>query len=274
MYDKVHEMRTRIMTSRSFIGPPYNGILGAILFEDTMDRTIYIPNIADNNNTSNMKAISTAQYLWEKKHIVPFLKIDIGLMNVKVNDVYLMKNITNIDTILQRAVQNGYIYGTKMRSFITNDNIIGIRTILQQQFDIAKYIIKYYQLIPIIEPEIDINCSNKIYCEEILKLLLIEFIQQLNDNEQIILKLTLPTISNHYSELQTLFPNTIIRIVALSGGYKQLNAIDILKQQSNMIASFSRAFTEQLYYNMSNIDFDITMNHTIQMIYNASVYIV
>jgi fructose-bisphosphate aldolase, class I len=243
MYDKIHEMRTRIVTSPAFTG---DQVLGAILFEQTMDREIV---------NSGMK---TAQYLWQTKNIVPFLKIDQGLA-AEHNGVQLMKHpITGLDSLLQRAVEHG-IYGTKMRSVIKRANAIGIQAIVEQQFAIGKQIMAT-GLVPIIEPEVDITSPEKRECEEILKRQLLQHLDQLAPHENVILKLSLPTIDNHYQDC----------IVALSGGYSRDAANAILAKQTGMIASFSRALCEDLSYRQTPDEFDAALAIAVTSIYEAS----
>jgi fructose-bisphosphate aldolase, class I len=248
MYDKVHEMRTRIMTSPSFAG---DRILGAILFEDTMDRQV--------------EGKPTPQYLWEVKNIVPFLKCDQGLADER-NGVQLMKPIPGLDDLLTRAKQRG-VFGTKMRSVIKTDNVEGIKAIVNQQFQVGKQIIQH-GLVPIIEPEVDINSPKKKECEEILKACLLEQLDKLGDDEKVMLKLSLPTVENHYKEC--IDHPKCIRVVALSGGYSREEANNVLITQTGMIASFSRALMEGVTYGMSDDEFEKTLDESIQSIFHAS----
>jgi fructose-bisphosphate aldolase, class I len=250
MYEKVHEMRTRIMTCKSFAG---DRILGAILFENTMDRQV--------------EGKPTPQYLWEVKNIVPFLKCDQGLAD-EANGVQLMKPMPGLDNLLTRAKQLG-VFGTKMRSVIKTDNAEGIKAIVDQQFQVGKQIIKH-GLVPIIEPEVDINSPKKKECEEILKTCLIEQLDKLGQDEKVMLKLSLPTVENHYKEC--IDHPKCIRVVALSGGYSREEANKILITQKGMIASFSRALMEGATYGMSKEDFEKTLDESIQSIFYASTY--
>ncbi|GKY98519.1 hypothetical protein MPSEU_000809000 [Mayamaea pseudoterrestris] len=248
MYDAVHKMRTRIITSPGFTG---DQVLGAILFEDTMNREI--------------EGIPTGQYLWEKKHIVPFLKIDKGLMDEK-DGVQLMKPIPGLDELLEQAKQKGF-YGTKMRSVINSANETGIKAIVEQQFEIAKQIIGH-KLIPIIEPEVNINATDKEQCEDILKKYLLEHLDALGDDDRVMLKLTIPTKDNLYAEC--IAHPKCVRVVALSGGYSCDEACQRLAKQKGMIASFSRALTEKLSHQMDDEKFHMVMAKTVDTIYEAS----
>jgi fructose-bisphosphate aldolase class I len=248
MFDAVHSMRTRIMKS-----PVFNGerILGAILFEDTMDRTVH--------------GIETAQYLWNVKNIVPFLKVDKGLTD-KANGVQLMKPIPDLNVLLARAKEAG-VFGTKMRSVITQANERGIESIVEQQFKIGKQIIAA-GLIPIIEPEVDINCPEKKGAEVLLKVKLLKHLDALGEGEKVMLKLTLPSVDNFYKEC--IEHPKCLRVVALSGGYSRAVANEILARQHQMIASFSRALTEGLTHQMSDKQFEATLDGAIRSIFDAS----
>jgi fructose-bisphosphate aldolase class I len=248
MFDRVHQMRTRIITSPAFGG---NRILGAILFENTMDREI--------------DGTPTAQYLWQEKQIVPFLKVDKGLA-AQENGVQLMKPIPELDALLDRAVNHG-VFGTKMRSLITLAQDEGIRAIVNQQFEIAKRILAK-GLIPIIEPEIDINSPEKAQAEVILKAHLLAHLDALTPGQKVMLKLTLPELNNFYKECIE-HPN-IVRVVALSGGYSRAQANERLAQNSAMIASFSRALTEGLSAQQSSDAFNAMLDASIQSIFDAS----
>lgn len=246
MFDKVHEMRTRIMTSPSF---NTDNIIGAILFEVTMD--------------SEVEGKKTADYLWEEKHIVPFLKTDKGMEEEK-NGVRLMKDMPQLDDLLEKAVKNG-IFGTKMRSVILAANPEGIKEVVDQQFEIAKKITSY-GLVPIIEPEVDINIPDKAEAEEIL---LEEFKKHLEKvDKPIMFKLTIPTKPNLYREIMD-HPQ-VVRVVALSGGYSREKANELLSQNEGMIASFSRGFTEGLNVNQSPEEFDALMLESAESIAAAS----
>ncbi|CAB9530297.1 Fructose-bisphosphate aldolase class 1 [Seminavis robusta] len=248
MYEKVHEMRSRIMTSKCFNG---DYVLGAILFENTMDRQV--------------EGKSTAAYLWEVKNVVPFLKCDKGLADEE-NGVQLMKPMPGLDDLLKRAKEGG-IFGTKMRSVIKMDNEAGIKAIVEQQFEVGKQIISH-GLLPIIEPEVDINSPKKKECEEILMACILEQLDKLGEDQKVMLKLSLPTVENHYKECMN-HPNCV-RVVALSGGYCRDEANKILAKQSGMIASFSRALMEGVQYGMSDDDYENTLNASIQSIADAS----
>ncbi len=246
MFDLVHEMRTRIITSPAFSG---EYILGAILFEQTMDRKI--------------KDMYTADYLAEKE-IVPFLKIDKGLADEK-NGVQLMKPIPHLDDLLKRAKER-HIFGTKMRSVIKKAKENGIKEIVEQQFKVGEQILNA-GLVPIIEPEVDIHSPNKEECEQILKVEIIRHLDQLN--EEVMLKLTIPTKNNFYKDLVD-HPK-VIRVVALSGGYQREEANELLKENDGLIASFSRALAEGLYAHQSDEDFNAILESSVKSIYEASL---
>jgi fructose-bisphosphate aldolase class I len=250
MFDAVHAMRTRIITSPSFLGGD-RGIVGAILFEDTMNR--------------NINGIPTCEYLWERKQVVPFLKIDKGLMQEE-NGVQLMKPIPELEALCDRAKTLG-VFGTKMRSVIKSANPKGIQAVVDQQFVLGK-IIMSRGLVPIIEPEVDIHSPEKAECEAILKQVLLEHLDKLSDDENVILKLSLPTIANFYKEF-TSHPRCL-RVVALSGGYSREVANAILSHQDKMIGSFSRGLTEGLLYSMSETEFDQALRESIASIAAAS----
>lgn len=249
MFDKVHEMRTRIIKSPSFDS---KHILGAILFENTMDRQI--------------DGIDTADYLWNEKKILPFLKIDKGLSD-KQNGVQLMKDIDNLDELLQRA-NDKHIFGTKMRSVIHEPNLKGIRQVVNQQFDIAKRVMEY-GLIPIIEPEVNINAPQKAEIETLLKAELLLALQDITLIDRIIFKLTLPEQDNLYEDL--IKHPAVMRVVALSGGYSRELANEKLSRNNGMIASFSRALAEGLFVNLSEDDFNTQLENSIDSIYQASI---
>ncbi len=248
MFDKVHEMRTRIMTNEHFNGEK---ILGAILFEMTMDREV--------------EGKPTAQYLWEEKHIVPFLKVDKGLEE-EANGVQLMKPMPDIDKLLERAKEKG-IFGTKMRSVIHSADEAGISEIVDQQFEIGKQIIAH-GLVPIIEPEVDIHSATKEEAETILKLDLMAALDDLEADQKVMLKLTLPEQKNLYKECVD-HPN-VLRVVALSGGYSREEANDRLGENNGMVASFSRALTEGLSVDQSDEEFSETLGASIDAIFKAS----
>jgi fructose-bisphosphate aldolase, class I len=248
MYDMVHEMRTRIIQSPSFSG---DVILGAILFEDTMDRTI--------------DGIPTATYLWQRKGIVPFLKIDKGLADEE-NGVQLLKPMPNLDDLLEKAKRNG-IYGTKMRSLIHSADKGGIQSVVTQQFDIGKRILGH-GLVPIIEPEVSIVAPDKTLCEDILKVELLRHLNDLGEGQKVMLKLTLPSNINQYKECVE-HPNCLC-VLALSGGYTQEEANQLLVKQEGMIASFSRALTEGLSAQQTDEEFDAKLKQSIDSIVAAS----
>lgn len=248
MYDKVHEMRTRIITSPSFGG---DRILGAILFEVTMDRTI--------------KGKPTAQYLWEDKQVVPFLKVDKGLAGEE-NGVQVMKPMPDLDALLDRGIENG-IFGTKMRSVIKLADDAGIAAVVDQQFEIGRQILGK-GLVPIIEPEVDINSAEKAQAETILKARLIEHLDALEPGQQVMLKLTLPEQDDFYKEC--IEHSNIVRVVALSGGYSREEANDRLARNHGMVASFSRALSEGLSAQQSDEEFNQMLDASIQSIFDAS----
>lgn len=248
MFDKVHEMRTRIITSPSFGG---DRILGAILFEVTMDRTI--------------KGKPTAQYLWEDKQVVPFLKVDKGLADEE-NGVQVMKPMPDLDALLDRGVENG-IFGTKMRSVIKLADEAGIAAVVDQQFEIGRQILGK-GLVPIIEPEVDINSAEKAQAEAILKARLIEHLDALEPGQQVMLKLTLPEQDDFYKEC--IEHSNIVRVVALSGGYSREEANDRLARNHGMVASFSRALSEGLSAKQSDEEFNQMLDASIQSIFDAS----
>ncbi|UUW11598.1 fructose bisphosphate aldolase [Flavobacterium plurextorum] len=249
MYTLVHEMRTRIIKSPAFDS---EYILGAILFENTMDRKI--------------DGLWTADYLWEKKQIVPFLKVDKGLAEL-TNGVQLMKPISNLDELLTRAVERN-VFGTKMRSFIKEANAAGIREVVEQQFAVGIQIFKK-GLIPIIEPEVDIYSADKTKSEEILKEEILKQLNALDKDVKVMLKLSIPTVNDFYSELMS--NQNVVRVVALSGGYSREDANDRLAQNHGLIASFSRALSEGLSADQSDNDFNNTLKQTIKAIYDASI---
>ena len=248
MFDQVHEMRARIMTCDCFDN---ERVLGAILFEDTMERAV------------NGKP--TANYLWEDKQIVPFLKVDKGLAE-RMNGVQVMRPMPNLDLLLDKA-KNYPVFGTKMRSVIYEPSVDGIELVVQQQFDVAKQILSK-GLMPIVEPEIDINSEKKYDCELILKTSILHNLERLNDEQQVMLKLTLPEEAGFYQEL--IDHPKVLKVVALSGGYSRTDACAKLKQNPGMIASFSRAFTEGLSKQQSDQEFADTINTSINEIYQAS----
>ena len=249
MFDLVHEMRTRIIKSPSFNS---DHIIGAILFEQTMDREI--------------DGIPTAQYLWEKKGIVPFLKTDKGLAD-KANGVQLMKPCPGLDELLERGVAKG-IFGTKMRSFVAEANEAGIKENVEQQFEFAKQVLSH-GLVPIVEPEVDINAADKAEAEAILRDELIKHLDALPEGEQVMIKVTIPSEDGFYTPLVE-HPKCM-RVVALSGGYPREDANERLSRQPGMIASFSRALSEGLSAQQSDEEFDATMADSVKGIYEASL---
>ena len=248
MFDLVHAMRTRIITSHSFTP---DKILGTILFEMTMNRQI--------------EGMGTAEYLWQKKGIVPFLKIDNGLEAEK-SGVQLMKPIPELPHRLDDAIRHG-VFGTKMRSVIKDYDEVAIAEVVQQQFDLAHQILAV-GLVPIIEPEVDIKSPHKAECEVQLKNQLLSHLDKLKSDQRVMLKLTIPEISNHYVELVE-HPR-VVRVVALSGGYSREKANEELAKHEGLIASFSRALTEGLNVNQSPEEFDRILADSIESIYQAS----
>ncbi|WP_405234934.1 fructose bisphosphate aldolase [Lentisalinibacter orientalis] len=248
MFDLVHQMRSRIITSPAFSG---DRILAAILFENTMDREI--------------EGRPTAEYLWEVKRVVPILKVDKGLADEK-DGVQLMKPIPGLDALLKKAKDKG-IFGTKMRSVIKQANEDGIKAIVEQQFEVAEQIIDA-GLVPIIEPEVDIHCPEKTEAEAILHRHIIEHLDKLEDGRLVMLKLTLPEVDNLYSDCID-HPN-VLKVVALSGGYSREEADERLKKQHRMVASFSRALTEGLSVKQSEDEFNEMLDGAIQSIFDAS----
>ncbi len=249
MFSLVHDMRSRIVTDNAFNG---NRVLGAILFENTLNR-----DIADKNS---------ADYLWQEKNVVPFLKVDKGLAD-EADGVQLMKPIPGLDELLTLANQRN-VFGTKMRSVIKSANSEGIANIVKQQFEIGKQIIAA-GLIPIIEPEVDIHSPDKQECETLLKENILKALNSLSSDQLVMLKLTLPNNANFYSECID-HPN-VIKVVALSGGYNRDDANQKLSENNGMIASFSRALTQGLSAQQSNEEFSNTLDATIESIYQASI---
>ena len=249
MFDLVHQMRSRIVTS-----PVFNGerILGAILFEMTMDREI--------------EGRGAAEYLWGVKNVVPFLKVDEGLADA-ADGAQLMKPMPGLDALLARAVDKG-VFGTKMRSVIQLANQAGIDAVVDQQFEIGRQIIAA-GLVPIIEPEVDINSPEKAAAEDLLKAALLDQLASLVDDEVVMLKLTLPTTDNLYAELVS-HPR-ILRVVALSGGYSRAEANTLLARNKGVVASFSRALTEGLSAQQTEAEFNDTLDASIESIYQASI---
>jgi fructose-bisphosphate aldolase class I len=248
MFALVHQMRTRVMTSPVFTG---DRIVGAILFEDTMDR--------------NVSGKPSADYLWEVKRVVPFLKVDKGLAEEK-DGVQLMKSIPSLAALLNKA-KGSRIFGTKMRSFIHQGNADGITEIVAQQFELASQI-SAASLVPIIEPEVSIKSPEKAAAEELLKTGILEKLNKLAADELVFLKLTLPEKDGFYSELVA-HPN-VIRVLALSGGYSREEANDRLRRNRGVIASFSRALLKGICTVQSDYEFDAVLDNAIESIFEAS----
>ena len=248
MFAKVHEMRTRIITSSVFNG---ERVLGAILFEDTLDRDIL--------------GQSTSSYLWNVKQVVPFLKVDKGL-EAEVNGTQLLKAMPDLDNLLAKANAKN-VFGTKMRSVVKLANAQGVEAVIAQQFAVAKQILAA-GLMPIIEPEVDIHSPEKAAAEALLKASILKHLDDLAANQQVMLKLTLPETANFYQDLVN-HPK-VLKVVALSGGYSRDEANSRLTKNNGMIASFSRALSEGLSAKQSDAEFDATMDSSIESIYQAS----
>ena len=248
MFNLVHEMRTRIITSTPFSG---ERVLGAILFENTLDREI--------------EGMSTAHFLWQKKRVIPFLKVDKGL-EAESNGVQVMKPIVGLDALLAKAVAQD-VLGTKMRSVVKLANHQGIKDVVAQQFEVGKEILAA-GLVPIIEPEVDINSPQKAEAEALLKLEILTQLNLLNEGQEVMLKLTLPTEANFYKELVD-HPR-VLKVVALSGGYSRDDANAKLAENQGIIASFSRALTEGVSAKQSQEEFEATLDAAIEGIYQAS----
>ena len=249
MFDLIHQMRERLMASPSFTG---DKVLATILFEQTMDRTI---------NGDN-----TAAYLWKQKHVVPFVKVDQGLSDAE-NGVQLMKPMTKLEALLERAVERG-VFGTKMRSFIQEPNQEGIKAIVDQQFAYADTIARR-GLMPIIEPEVSIKSPDKPTADGLLVTALHAKLDELPSDRQVMLKLTLPDEDNLYESL--IDHPRVLRVVALSGGYSLKESCAILARNHRLIASFSRALTEGLTANQTDAEFDQKLASNIDEIYAASL---
>ena len=249
MYNLIHEMRARIVKSPNFTGQK---VVGAILFEDTMDR--------------GFEGKSAPTYLWKDRGVVPFLKVDKGLLDT-ADDVQILKTIPNLDNLLVRAAKLG-VFGTKMRSVIHAANRDGIYQVVAQQFEIGRQIASQ-GLVPILEPEVNITIADKARAETILKAALIEQLDNLPSNQSVMLKLTLPELPNHYFELCK-HPR-VLSVVALSGGYSRAEANERLAQNTSVIASFSRALTEGLSTQQNDDEFDQTLSKTINEIKQASI---
>ncbi|HLT17135.1 MAG TPA: fructose bisphosphate aldolase [Acidimicrobiales bacterium] len=249
MFDLIHEMRSRIMTSPAFTG---ERIVGAILFEQTMDRQV--------------AGRDTAEYLWEEKQVVPFLKVDKGLAE-EADGVQLMKPIPDLDELLERAKAKK-VFGTKMRSVIKLADEKGVAANVDQQFEIGRQILAA-GLVPILEPEVDIKSPQKAEAEQLLKAAILRNLDQLPEGKQVMLKLTLPTVDGFYGDLVA-HPK-ILRVVALSGGYTREEANERLARNKGVIASFSRAFTEGLTAQQSDEEFNATLDASVKSIYEASI---
>ena len=249
MYAKVHEMRTRIITAPAFAG---GKVLGAILFEKTMDNSI--------------NGIPTAQYLWEKLDVVPFLKVDKGLSDEQ-DGVQLMKPMPDLDALLNRAVAKG-IFGTKMRSVVNTASPTGIAAVIKQQFEVGQQILGK-DLLPIIEPEVNIKSPDKAACEDILKSEILKSLDTLPAGQQIMLKLTLPEKANFYADL--VGHEKVLLVVALSGGYDLEESCKRLSENDGVVASFSRALTNDLRASQTDSEFNALLQATIDKIYAASM---
>jgi fructose-bisphosphate aldolase, class I len=249
MFGLMHEMRTRIVTSPAFGG---GRILGAILFENTMDRQI--------------GGVGSARYLWDVKGVVPFLKVDQGLAS-ESNGVQLMKPMPGLDDLCDRAVASG-VFGTKMRSVVKQADRDGIRAIVDQQFEVGRQILRH-GLVPILEPEVDIHCPDKELAEVILRDAIQQGLDALPVGSDVMLKLTLPTVDDFYRPFVE--HDRIVRVVALSGGYGRAEANALLARNHGVIASFSRALTEGLTAQMSDEEFDAALDAAIASIYAASI---
>ncbi len=248
MFDIIHAMRTRIMTSPAFNG---DRIMGAILFENTMDREV--------------EGQATADYLWNVKRVVPFLKVDKGLAE-EDNGAQVMKPMPNLGDLLQRAVEKN-VFGTKMRSVIKMANPDGVNAVVDQQFEIGHRIIEA-GLVPIIEPEVDINSPEKAATEDLLKAAILSHLDQLGDGQLVMLKLTLPESDDFYQDC--IRHPGVLKVVALSGGYTREEANERLRRQHGMVASFSRALTEGLSAQQSDEEFNAMLDASIESIFQAS----
>ena len=248
MFTKMHEMRSRIITSPSFNG---DRVLGAILFEGTMDRHIH--------------GVGTAEFLWSNKKVVPFLKVDKGLAD-EVDGAQIMKPMSDLDALLARALEKE-VFGTKMRSVIKLANTAGVSAVVDQQFEVGRQIIGA-GLVPIIEPEVDIHSPEKAAAEGLLKAAILTQVGALGANQQVMLKLTLPETDNFYAELVD--HPCVLKVVALSGGYSREEANARLSRNAGVIASFSRALTEGLSAQQSAAEFDAMLDASIGSIFAAS----
>src|SRR6185437_14114085 len=249
MFDLVHAMRTRVVTSPAFTGAR---VIAAILFEQTMEREV--------------EGVPTARYLWDEKNVVPFLKVDKGLAPEQ-DGVQLMKPIDTLDDLLERAQRN-QVFGTKMRSVINDASEAGIAAIVDQQFDYAHKILAA-GLVPILEPEVSISSPHKEYAESLLRDAIAKHLETVPEGTQVMLKLTIPTQPGLYSELAS--DSRVLRIVALSGGYSRDEACALLAKDPSLIASFSRALLEGLTAGQTDEEFNATLESSIEEIYQASV---
>lgn len=249
MFDLIHAMRTRIVTS-----PAFNGerILGSILFEQTMDREI--------------EGRGSAEYLWSVKQVVPFLKVDKGLVD-EVNGAQMLKPMPDLDALLARARGKG-VFGTKMRSVIKHANAKGIEDVVAQQFAVGQQILAA-GLMPILEPEVDIHATDKQGAEQLLKATIVQHLATLGPQQQVMLKLTLPSVDDYYADV--IRHPKVLRVVALSGGYSRDEANALLARNHGLIASFSRALTEGLTAQQSDLEFNRALDASIGSIYEASV---
>jgi fructose-bisphosphate aldolase class I len=248
MFDLMQAFRARIIAAPAFTG---DRILGAILFEQTMDRTV--------------EGVDTPRYLWERKHVVPFVKVDEGLAD-EAEGVRLMKPFTKLDGLLERANGKG-VFGTKMRSFVSRADAGGIAAILDQQFGYGAQILGA-GLVPILEPEVDIHSDEKQKAEDLLKEGILERLGAVPDGQQVMLKLSIPTVDDFYAGL--IAHPKVLRVVALSGGYSQQEADERLARNHGLIASFSRALTQDLSYQQTDAEFDRTLEQAITDVYAAS----
>ncbi len=249
MYDLIHEMRTRVMTAPSFTS---EYVIGAILFEQTMDRQV--------------QGKYTSDYLWDAKGVVPFLKIDKGLAEEQ-NGVQLMKPNPDLGELLKRAVERN-VFGTKMRSLVKEPNEEGIKQVVDQQFEVAKEILAA-GLVPIIEPEVDIHSTEKEQIESLLNNEILSHLDKLGEDEHVMLKLTIPTLANFYKEL--IDHPKVVRVVALSGGYPREEANQKLAENKGLLASFSRALSEGLNADQTDEEFNASLEKTMKEIYEASI---
>jgi fructose-bisphosphate aldolase class I len=249
MFDLMHEFRSRIIASPAFEG---DRVLAAILFEQTMDRDV--------------EGVNAVQYLWERKNIVPFVKVDEGLAP-EADGVQVMKTFTKIDDLLERAVRR-QVFGTKMRSVVKHADAAGITAVLDQQFTYVGRILDA-GLVPIVEPEVDIHAEDKAEAEEMLKTGVVERLDAVPQGRQVLLKLSIPSVDGFYSDLMT-HPR-VLRVVALSGGYSRDEADTLLAHNPGLIASFSRALTEGLRREQPDAEFDEVLDKAIASIYAASL---